>query len=194
MEFDKICSSDEVEVWSDPRRLLIVLVLAVLAALAISSCAVGDVAPRPDSDSSQRWEDGARIPVDDNVYEITGVVAGAVDSLVRQTEAARGSVAGSGYGLYGTYFGPEFGGKGFVRLLVRESNSRLAPVGEIVILKTSDTKAIILVPGDEVTFRCRHQYEAVAPVRNYETFDAEKVETWEIDYCRLATPVIRSGQ
>jgi len=162
--------------------------------IALAACAEADAAPRPDSDSSQSWEYGARIPVDDGIYEITGTVAGAVDSLTRQTEAARGSVAGSGYGFYGTYFGPEFGGKGFVRLYVEESNSRLAPPGEVVILKTSDTKAVVLVPGDEVTFRCRHQYEAVAPVRDNETFNAEKVETWEIDYCRLITPVIRTGE
>jgi hypothetical protein len=161
-----------------------------MAALFLVGCASTDLAPPPESDSAQSYSADARVTVDDNVYEITGIVAGDVDSLVRQTEAARGSIAGSGYGFYGTYFGPEFGGKGFVRLLVEESDSRLAPAGEIVILKTMDTKAIVLVPGDKVTFRCRAQYEAVAAVRDYETFDSEKVETWELDYCRLLTPVI----
>lgn len=177
------------------KKNWIFLVLGSAFVVLLGACApVTDTAPRPESDSSQAYGYDARTPVDDNVYEIAGVVTGAVDSLVRQTEAARGSVAGSGYGFYGTYFGSEFGGKGFVRLLVRRSNSPLAPIGEIVILKTTDTKAIVLVPGDEVTFLCRAQYEAVAAVRDNETFDPDKVETWELDYCRLLTPVIQAGQ
>jgi hypothetical protein len=41
-----------------------------------------------------------------------------------------------------------------------------------------------------VTFKCRAQYEAVAAVRENESFNQAKVETWELDYCRMATPVI----
>lgn len=175
------------------KRFIFFSAVLVLAALFVAACET-NVAPPPESDSPQSYQSGSQVPVDDNIYEIRGVVAGDVDSLVRQTEAARGSIAGSGYGFYGTYFGPEFGGKGFVRLHVLASDSRLAPVGEIVILKTTDTKAIVLVPGDEVTFRCRAQYEAIAAVRQYETFDAERLETWELDYCRLTSPVIQTGR
>jgi hypothetical protein len=173
------------------------MVIVMAGALLLTACAAEESvgrAPAPDSDSEQRYEYYSQVTVDDNVYEIRGIVAGELESLVRQTEAARGSVAGSGFGFFGTYFGPELGGKGFVRLLVQESNSDLAPVGETVILKVTDTKAIVLVPGDSVTFRCRAQYEAIAAVREQETFDSEKLATWELDYCRLLSPVIEAAQ
>lgn len=92
-----------------------------------------------------------------------------------------------GYGS-ASYFGPEFGGKGFVRGVVVESDASLAEVGHMVVLKSTDTKAIMLMPGDRATFKCRQQYEAIAAVRSYETFNADKLATWELDYCRLASP------
>lgn len=166
--------------------LLVVLTFVIVI---LTGCA--NTAPQPVSDSPQGFtttSDG--VPVDDGVYLISGTVVGDVESLVRQTTPARGSMAGSAYGAYGSYFGPEFGGKGFVRLHVASSDSKLAPKGSIVILKVTDSKASVLLPGDNVEFKCRHQYEAVAAVRNSETFNAEKLETWEIDYCRLTTPQI----
>lgn len=148
-------------------------------------------APQPESDSPQKYSYKSEgIPVDDGVYGISGTVVGEVESLVRQTQRASGTMVGSGVGTYGSYFGPEFGGKGFVRLLVEDSDSHLAPEGQIVILKVTDTKGIVLLSGDYVDFFCRHQYEALAAVRKREVFDPEKLETWEIDYCRLKTPVI----
>lgn len=168
-------------------RFLITILFLMLVTLA--GCA--DTAPQPSSDSPQTFTAvGDGIPVDDGVYLISGTVVGDVESLVQQTTPARGSMAGSAYGAYGSYFGPEFGGKGFVRLYVESSESKLAPKGSIVILKVTDSKASVLLPGDSVEFKCRHQYEAVAAVRNAETFNAEKLETWEIDYCRLTTPQI----
>ncbi|MCI0438548.1 MAG: hypothetical protein L0177_05395 [Chloroflexi bacterium] len=148
--------------------------------------------PRPESDSGQAYDAGGeRRPVDDNVYTITGQVVADVQTMSRQTSPAEGS-----YNPYtGSYFGAQFGGKGFVRLLVHsvEPSTPLAQVDQIVLIKTSDTKASALLVGDIVTFRCRAQYEAVAAVRINEAFYAatiEKVETWELDYCRLATPII----
>jgi hypothetical protein len=167
-------------------------VIVVLVLVGLAGCA--NQPPLPESDSSQEFAAGqGGIPVDDNVYTITGKVVGEVESLVRQTSPGQGFISGTGYGVYGSYFGPEFDGKGFVRLEVMTSDSRLAPKGSIVILKVTDTKASVLLPGDTVCFKCRHQYEAIAAVRNNETFDQEKLETWEIDYCRLVSPVV-SGQ
>lgn len=153
-------------------------------------------APQAASDSPQTYNANARIPVDDNVYTITGEVVGDISSLSQQTTPAQGDLTGlqaRGYGyLGGSYFGAEFEGKGFVRLLVHtaEPSTRLAPLEEIVIVKTTDTKAVVLLPGDVVTFKCRAQYEAVAAVRENEAFDEDKLETWELDYCRMVTPVI----
>jgi hypothetical protein len=153
-------------------------------------------APQAASDSPQTYTANARIPVDDNVYTISGQVVGEVASLSQQTTPAQGDVTGLAAKVYGylggTYFGAEFGGKGFVRLLVHSASpsTPLAPPEEIVILKTTDTKASVLYPGDVVTFKCRAQYEAVAAVRENESFNEDKVETWELDYCRMMTPVI----
>ena len=79
-----------------------------------------------------------------------------------------------------------------LRLLVHsvEPATPLAQPDRIVLIKTSDTKASALLTGDIVTFRCRAQYKAVAAVRENEDFYPSKVATWELDYCRLATPVI----
>ena len=59
-----------------------------------------------------------------------------------------------------------------------------------VIFKFTDTKATALLPGDVVEFKCRRQYEAVAPVKDAERFDEDKFSTWEFDFCRLTTGVI----
>jgi hypothetical protein len=170
-----------------------ILILFVLA-LVVVGC--GGQAPQPASDSPQTYNTNARIPVDDNVYTISGQVVGDVASLSQQTTPAQGDVtglAGRGYGyLGGSYFGPEFGGKGFVRLLIHSAQPEtpLAPLEEIVVVKTTDTKASVLLPGDVVTFKCRAQYEAVAAVRENEPFNEDKLATWELDYCRMVTPVI----
>lgn len=175
------------------KKIMCVFLLVVL--LVVVSCEYDD-RPRPDSDSQQNYAAGSHIPVDDSVYVISGVVAGDVDSLVRQTSPAHGGLVGTALGTAGSYFGPEFGGKGFVRLYVTSvvpPTDTIAP-HNIAIVKTSDTKAVVLVPGDRVVFKCRRQYEAVAAMRNGEAFDDVKVGTWEIDYCRLASPVIKVGE
>lgn len=167
------------------KRLFLFIVV-----LLLSACVPTDVAPSPDSDSGQAYELSARIPVDDSVYNIVGEVVADVGSITRQTQAAFGSAfAVSGFGS-GVYYGPEFGGKGLIRLRVTSSDSNLAPVGEVIILKSTDMKGAALLPGDVVEFKCRHQYEAIAAVRNNSTFNSELLGTWEIDYCRLVTPVI----
>lgn len=179
-------------------KLLCALILIgglLLYMILVSSCALEtDIAPAPDSDSGQSFSAGDSIPVDDNIYYIKGQVISDVNSLTRQTNAASGEMfgyAGTGFGVMsGTYYGAEFGGKGFIRILVMKSDSFLAPRGEIVILKSTDTKGIALLPGDVVEFKCRHQYEAIAAVRHRETFDVDKLETWEIDYCRFISPII----
>ena len=184
------------------RNLLILTVILVALIAIMAGCTQADVAPRPESDRGQNFNTGCaeddptctgnvQIPVDDGVYRIKGKVVGDVNSLTRQIQAARGSLAGSQYFVSGSFYGPEMGGKGFIRLHVQESDSYLAPVGTVVIVKSTDTKGIALLPGDVVTLKCRHQYEAVAAVRNKETFDEVKLETWELDYCRLVTPVIQ---
>lgn len=160
------------------------LVLGLLAAACVTPGTVVE------SDSSYGYAAGATIPVDHGIYTITGAVAGDVDSLVRQTEPARGYVYGSSAGTFGSYYGAQFAGKGFVRLFVHTSNTELAPAETIVILKTTDTKAVMLLPGDIVTFKCRAQTEGIAAIVTNEQYNPELGGTQELDYCRLVTPVI----
>lgn len=176
-------------------------ILAVLIALlALTACTEEEnAAPAADSDSAQEYKE-SKIPVDDNVYDITGEVVSDVDSLTRQTKPGGGSISapvcagtsGCFGGGGGTLFGPTVEGKGYVRLKVLSSkpSTDLAPEGQVVIIKATDTKASILLPGDRVTFRCRRQYEAVAAVRENQSFKQDEVATWELDYCRLSSPVI----
>lgn len=177
-------------------KLYKLAVVMLIVSIILIGCEATNVAPRPASDSSQRFATTdssgkiAAVETDTGVYTISGTVIGDMTSLVRQTSPAFGSFGGSMYAASGTYFGPELGGKGFVRLHVISSDSKYAPKGTNVILKVVDTKAIALLPGDTVEFKCRHQYENVAAVLDNEVFDVEKLATWEIDYCRLSSPII----
>lgn len=175
---------------------------AIIAGLLFVACADTEPqAPRPDSDSAQTY-DGGRIPVDNNIYEVVGVVQSPMESLVRQTRAASGSASGvmiSGTGtMSGSYHGPEFDGKGFIRIALESITPTPqqfeVPAGATIIVKSSDTKAILVGAGDRVYLRCRVQYEAVAAVLEREKFDANTVATWELDYCRLASPVVTEGE
>lgn len=201
--YKKEVEKDEKE-WNWVFGFVAVLVsaalLVVLVLLMVVGCGPVDKPPAPESDSGQDYQMGSEIPVDDNIYTIRGVVVGDVSSLTRQTERAHGSYSSYEGTGSGSYFGPEFEGKGFIRLQVLESDTHragdgndIAPEGSVVILKMTDTKGIMLQPGDEITLRCRRQYEAIAAVRENQTFIASEVETWELDYCRLVKPIIREA-
>lgn len=179
------------------------LVMASVFVFTSAESCGGESDPAPDSDSTQQYDSGSKIPTDTQVYDVTGTVTADVKSLTRQQEPGHGSsfgyVGGSGAGFSGfssgSYFGPVQTGRGFVRITVKSASpaTDLAPAGDTVILKVSDTKGTALLPGDTVTFRCRRQYEAVAAVKNNQKFDAEGDATWELDYCRLASPIITVG-
>lgn len=181
------------------KRTLKIAPLAAVLSLVLmgaSDCDGGEEAPSADSDSSQSYKEGSKIPVDKEVYQITGEVVGPVNDLTRQVEPAKGETSGYIYGNYGSisgsFTGPIEAGKGFVRLLVQSSepSTDLAPTGDVTIIKTSDTKVKALLPGDVVEFKCRRQYENIAAVVENQEFDPDDVAAWELDYCRLASPVI----
>jgi hypothetical protein len=178
-----------------------VVTLLLLVTLLVSACTVSNQAPPPASDNGDAsWElvNGVAptAPVDDTIYSIDGKVVAGIESLTRQVSPAQGSVSGYSIngvgGMSGYYTGPVINGKSFVRILIStiDPPSKLADIGQIVILKVLDTKATALLPGDIVSLKCRAQYEAVAPIRVRETFDPEKYATWEFDFCRLVTPAI----
>ncbi len=146
-------------------------------------------APAPTSSSGFNYAWLTTIPVDERVYTITGTVTAEVESLVRQTAPSQAQSYNTDGLSYSTYYGPQLNGKGMVRLTVADSDAELAPVGSTVILKLDDTKGILLLPGDQVTFKCRAQFEAIAAVMKQQAFD-QTAGTWELDYCRLASPVV----
>jgi len=177
------------------KKIYKALGASAVVGLILTAGSCDNQQPSADSDSSQSYKDGSKIPVDDNYYVIKGEVVGQVNNLTRQVKPAEGSIGGSSYGngyssFSGTFTGPIEAGKGFVRLKIETTspNAPEAAPGEAVILKTSDTKVTALQPGDIITFKCRRQYEAVAAVRDNSDFDKNKAGTWEFDFCRLETP------
>jgi hypothetical protein len=158
----------------------------LLFVLLLAAC---QRSPAPQSSSGMDYAWLTTVPVDTKVYTITGTVAADVESLVRQRAPAQAQSYNAEGLSYSTFSGPEMSGKGMVRLTVTTSDAALAPVGSTVILKVDDTKGVLLLPGDQVTFKCRAQFEAIAAVVNRQEFD-HAAGTWELDYCRLATPVV----
>lgn len=175
-----------------------ITIIAALLALLLAGCGGVDRPPLAESDSSQKFRGGSEIPVDDVVYTIKGKVVADLESLVQQDSPGYTRTYVSEYGTSYTYMPPVVDGKGFLRVLVEMATpeTALAPVGNVVILKTTDTKIRAVLPGDFITLKCRAQFEAVAAVRDHETFNAEKLGTWELDYCRMPTPVVevRTGR
>lgn len=159
----------------------------------------------PENDSPWDWDEGKiDIPCYGTIYQLTGTVSTDVNSLTIQTSpgggSGGGSIVGAGGFTYGSFgwssTGPEFSGKGFVRLKVTASNDDLismAPVGSTIIIKMTDTKAVALLPGDTITVKCRKEYEAVGAIAASEKFTEETLDaaaTYELDYCRLASPIV----
>ena len=164
------------------------MALVLLVCILLSGCEQ-EYAPLADSDSRSNFSAEYRVPTDRTIYHVTGEIVGEREELVRQTSPATGSMYSyNGYGS-GSFTGPEFMGKSFVRVYVVHSDSRLAPTESTVILKVSDTKIFGVVVGDTVSFICRAQAELVAAVLNNEKPSAEQV-TWELDYCRMESPIV----
>jgi hypothetical protein len=167
------------------------LALALFGVLTAEGCDESN--PTADSDSAQNYGGDHKVDVDEKTYVITGEVVREVNSLTRQVTPAKGDVFGYGGYVSGSFTGPVEAGKGFVRLKVQVSNPSTAeaPVGEVAIIKTTDTKVTALMAGDVITVKCRRQYENIAAVKEGQKFNKDEVGTWELDYCRLASPVIQ---
>lgn len=177
------------------------LILTALLPLALAACGPeakddkGNVIGNQvdvDADQYVSYADGVNLQFDTNIYTIKGVIDGG-ESLTRQVSPASGSVIGTGGFVSGSYTGAVIDGKGIYRVLVKESDSELALVGSVTILKSVDTKAVVLQVGDEVTFKCRHQEEVVEPILQSQVVeDRDSISTWEIDGCKLVGPAILS--
>lgn len=174
------------------------LILLTLLAVTFAACRQNN-APAVQSDNSEGsfaevHGSAPRAPEDRNLYAIFGKVVAAPSSLVRQTDPGHADIYGSNGFVSGTSFGPKYQGKGFVRLQILNIDPvvqyKFAKVNDVVLIKTSDTKAAALSVDDMVNFKCRAQYEAIAPIRQNENFDSDKYGTWEFDFCRLSGPTV----
>ena len=150
----------------------------------------------PVSESNIPWTVAANgaLPVDERIYKISGKVVVDAQSLTRQTSPGYGYISGYNGYTSGYYQTPSVNGKSFVRLQVSTidpSNTDWVTAGEIVIIKGTDTKMIALQPGDNVDFLCRRQAEAIAAIHPGEWFNPDTGTTWELDYCRMVSPVIK---
>lgn len=145
------------------------------------------------------------LPAVTTVYTLTGTVLSAPGSL--QQSSFSGSSSASminGYGSASGYISGGTTGKGFVRFKVQhigwfdpyvdsgvttrsEAWTPLAKSGDIIMLKTIDSKASALGGGDIATFMCREQYEFVSAVAKDEIPTTASV-TREFDECRMITP------
>ena len=160
-------------------------VLIILIALLLVACE--PTAPLAESDSNQHYGTGSEVPVDTNVYNLEAEVSGDVESVTGlRAEGSALTISGTG----GANFSMWEEGKGLLRVMIISITPALDNVyaGKVVILKTTDKKVMALLPGDQVSLKCRNQYEAVAAVLNYEDFDPEEMGTWELDYCRMTDP------
>ncbi|WP_119071603.1 hypothetical protein [Aggregatilinea lenta] len=172
--------------------LFVLMLLLVFLATTAQSCEPSNVAPKVDTDNGLTWNTTTKIQeslVDTNLYLLTVEIGRDAASQTYQSEAASGSAFL--YGDYGraTYRGPEITGKGLSIGKVLSSNYP----GTVVVMKFSDLKASILTEGDIVDIACRRDLEAVSPVLNNQTWQADAV-TWELDVCRIANPAIRRAE
>lgn len=157
-------------------------VIVLLLILLLSGC------NSPKSDSGIEFLP-AEIPIDPDIFTLRGTVV--TDILSIQTTQAQGYSSATQYYGYST-FSLWQEGKGFVRLLVDDASpmTNLAEPGTTIIIKTTDTKLKAILPGDMITLKCRAQYENVAATRVNEVIDIERYGTWELDFCRMVTPLV----
>lgn len=175
------------------QLLLAVVIIAVL--LSLSNCQQAGTYAESDSRYFYKNHKSAAIPVDDNLYTLTGVVVGDVNSIQRAAGPARVvTTYRSDYYSEGTYFPPHMEGKGLVRLWVEKSDFLGVPAETIAIIKSTDTKLIAVLPGDRITLRCRVQAEAIAPSYTGQVYDQDRAVTLELDFCRMLFPVIEVDQ
>jgi len=173
------------------RWIGLLLVLLMLAACGTNN------APPPQSDArGTSWNVSTfggdlAVDVDRAYYRIEGEVIGELRDLERYRSsssftAVNGVASGSSWS--------ETDGKGFVRVRVSRIEPAAPHIGtveQVLLLKSTDSKIKAVLPGDRVTFICRANFEAVAPVLVDQVYTAEDKEqggVWEFDYCRMDTP------
>ncbi len=178
----------------NPWLIFLVLVLT----LVLSACASTPVPPSdpsvvktecvaPESDSDYRWAMGACVNVSTTVYKVTVRVA---DDMESHTEIG---ASGSAF-MYGGYGSASYRmwqeGKGLlpVEILDLDPSLESIPVGSLIVLKTSDLKAMAIPNDASAVFICNLDTEVLSPVQNVQVLTTDRL-TYELDDCRMLTPV-----
>ena len=186
------------------RVLFVLMSVAVLAGCGYTQPTTKDIStgetvntvgPTSESNIAYIVAANAGLPVDKRYYLLTGTVVADVSSLTRMTSPGYGYITGYNGYTSGYYQAPTINGKSFIRLLVSKINpgdTDWVATGDIVVVKGTDTKLTALLPGDKVDIECRRQAEAVAAIYPGEWFNPANATTWELDYCRMVSPVIKT--
>lgn len=173
---------------------LVLIALALFIGALLQGCEQAGTYAESDSGYTYKSYKQAAIPVDNNIYTLTGVVVGDVNSIQQTGSARVVTTYRSDFYSVGTYFPTEMNGKGLVRLWVEKSDFPGVPPETIAIIKSTDTKLIAVLPGDRITLRCRVQAEAIAPSYTGQVYDPDRAVTLELDFCRMLSPVIGVNQ
>lgn len=173
--------------------------ILVLLGLLVSACAPqAAVAPddpsvvkeeqvSPESDNKYSWSLNSYVDVSTTVYT---VIVRVNDDIVNHTEV-NGSGSAFMYGGYGSASMRIWQeGKGLLPVVVDSISPAVdyIPVGSMIILKTSDLKAMGLPNGATATFICNMDTEVLSPVQHSQVLTTDRL-TKELDDCRMTTPV-----
>lgn len=176
------------------------LVFALLAAAVMAACApVTPVAPEAannqaetcvpvGSDNGIAWPPGSCVTIDTRLYVLDVQIAGNMAN----NQTVNGSVSGMTVGGYGGVSGSIWTeGKGVVLVKLMSINPDFPgiKVGDYIIIKTTDLKAMALPVGSRATMFCNKDPEATSPLYVGQTFTTDRV-TLELDDCRMQSPKV----
>lgn len=157
------------------KKIIVALIVLVIL---VTGCGI---------EPTQRTDQGFHIAQqrDDNVY----TVVIEMEDMNSYSEI-RGQMSGGGYMGGGSGMASVSGsvwqeGKGLVRAILISTSPEIefANIGDIIIVKTTDRKATMGIPGDLLTLYCTVDFEPVC-ARDMEG-NAYCRDLWEFDYCRL---------
>lgn len=144
----------------------------------------------PESDNAYQWAIGSCVETNTDVYLITVRVVQTLTSHNEINAAGSGSgVLFGNSGSYSSHFRMWQDGKGIlpVEILSIFPEFPSLMVGNTILLKTSDLKAMALPELSEVEFVCNQDIEVLSPNQNRQTLTTDRL-TYELDDCRMTTP------
>jgi hypothetical protein len=185
------------------KKFLVFLIIVGFLSFMLAACApeakpvdVNDPAVqsklcvRPESDNAYSWSYNSCVDISTTVYALTVQVT---DEAVNHTELnaeGSGSVVGTGGMVVGSSsYRMWQDGKGLLPVTIIAINPAWdhVNVGDGIILKTSDLKAMGLPNGAIATFICNEDVEVLSPVQSNQVLTVDRL-TYELDDCRMTKP------